>query len=407
MRGAFLIVKKEFMELSKDRKTMFFTFLMPLILYPLLFTMMNRLGNNDEAKRVGKPSRVFLLDASQALAPTLRADPQHFQLMPRPEGGVKQAIRDQRLELALEVDDQASEKLARYETFSLKALYDHSDETSSLALDRLKDALKRQDTQWVQARLKAVGAGTQLAVPSALEVAEAGDMGLTLGKIVGSFLPYLLVIMMYVGSMQHGIYVTAGEKERGTLLSLLATSLPRNQIIIGKLLYIFLIGLLTALVHLFSMALSVGYVMAGHAAAGPAGAAGAAGAMSGLAALANPWTMGLTFVLMVPLGLLFANFILLGGIQAKTTVEAGTALTPGSFVVIFLGVFSMAPGIEKMAFLPYIPVVNVSLAIRKLFSQQANPWEYVVALTMTTALAALMTWVSTRMLNRESAIFKV
>ena len=406
MRGAFLIVKKEFMELSKDRKTMFFTFIMPLILYPLLFTMMNRLGNSDEAKRVGKPSRVYLTDPSQTLAPALRLDPQHFQLVDRPAGDVKQAIRDQKLELALEVDAQAQDRLARCETIPLKALYDRSDESSSLALERLKEVLHKQDLKWVQARLQAIHAGAQLAEPTRLETSEAGDLGLTLGKVVGSFLPYMLVIMMYVGSMQHGIYVTAGERERGTLLSLLATSLPRSQIIIGKLLYVFLIGLITAMIHLASMAFSVGRIVAQH----PAGAAhgmDAASAASGLAAIANPVTLGLTFLLMIPLGLFFANFILLGGIQAKTTVEAGTALTPGAFVVVVLGVFSMAPGIEKMAFLPYVPVLNVSLAIRKLFSQQGNAFEYGVALSMTIALAALMTWLSTRMLNRESAIFKV
>jgi sodium transport system permease protein len=110
---------------------------------------------------------------------------------------------------------------------------------------------------------------------------------------------------------------------------------------------------------------------------------------------------------MVPLGLFFANFILLGGIQARNTLEASTALTPGIFVVVLLGVFSMAPGIEKMTWLPYVPVLNVSLAIRKLFSQQGNGFEYLVALVMTVVLAGLMTWISTRMLNRESAIFRV
>jgi ABC-type Na+ efflux pump permease subunit len=88
-------------------------------------------------------------------------------------------------------------------------------------------------------------------------------------------------------------------------------------------------------------------------------------------------------------------------------VEAGSALAPGIFVVMFLGVFSMAPGIERMAALPYIPVLNVSLAIRKLFSQQGDPFEYCVALAMTVVLAALMTWVASRLLNRESMIFKV
>jgi sodium transport system permease protein len=226
---------------------------------------------------------------------------------------------------------------------------------------------------------------------------------LSIGKLVGSFLPYLLMIMMYAGAMQHGIYATAGEKERGTLLSLLSTSLPRTQIVLGKLMYIFCIGILSAIVNLASMGVSVGRLLV---AVGPPQPQAQAAA-TGLAALATPQVLGLTFLLMVPLGLFFANFILLAGIQARNTLEASTALTPGIFVVVLLGVFSMAPGIEKMAWLPYVPVLNVSLAIRKLFSQQADPVQYGAALAMTLGLAALMTWLSTRMLNRESAYFKV
>jgi sodium transport system permease protein len=403
MNGALLILKKEFMELSKDRKTLFFTFVMPLILYPLIFFMMSRMGSNDAASRAGRQSRVCLIDPSQVFTQALRDDPQHFLIVPRPEGDLRQAIRDQKLELSLEVDPLGAEKLARNESLEMRVLYDNSDESSKLALDRFKSRLRKQESLWVQARLKSLGASPQLALPVRLETVEAGGMGLFLGKMIGSFLPYLLMIMMYAGAMQHGIYATAGEKERGTLLSLLATRLPRTQIIIGKLLYIFSIGILSALINLLSMAFSVGRLMA----AGGGGDAPAQAGVTGLAALATPSVLGLTFLLMVPLGLFFANFILLGGIQAKNTLEASTALTPGIFVVVLLGVFSMAPGIEKMAWLPFVPVLNVSLAIRKLFSQQGNGFEYVVALTMTLVLAGLMTWLSTRMLNRESAIFRV
>ena len=407
MKGALLILKKEFLELSKDRKTMFFTFLMPLILYPLIFTMMAKLGQSDSAKRKGKPSRICLVDASEAVAPLLRENGHDFQLVSRPDGDLKQAIRDQKLEMALDVAPDAANKLQRQETFTLTATYDPSDDSSKLALDRLRETLKKQDTRWVQARLTAMGASEQLAVPSKLATVDAGDMALFVGKLAGSFLPYLLMIMMFAGSMQHGIYVTAGERERGTLLNLLATSLPRHQIILGKLLYIFSVGIISALINLLSMGLAMGFSMGRAMGADAAQQAAGASSMGGLAALANPWTLLLTFLLMVPLGLFFANFILLGGIQAKNTVEAGTALTPGIMVVVVLGVFSMAPGIEKMAFLPYIPVVNVSLAIRKLFSQQGNAFEYCVALAMTIGLAAALTWISTRLLNRESAIFRV
>jgi sodium transport system permease protein len=201
--------------------------------------------------------------------------------------------------------------------------------------------------------------------------------------------------------MQHGIYVTAGEKERGTLQSLLSTRLPRNQIILGKLFYVFAMGIIAAVLNLVSMGFTFTRMV------GPAMAAGAAhgGAPAGLPVVSSLALLQ-SLVLMIPLGLLFANFIVFMGIQARSTHEAGTAMMPGLFVVIFLGVFSMAPGIEKMAWVPYVPVMNVSLAIRKLFSQQGDHVQSLIAFAMTIALAALMTWISTRVLDRESVIFK-
>ena len=403
MRGALLICKKEFMELSKDRKTMFLTFLMPFILYPLIFGMMGKLNQKDVASRKGKPSRVLLVDAPKVLEPLLKADAKTFELVAAPQGDVNQAIRDQKLEMMLEVEPEASAKLVQHKTFTLKATYDQSDDSSALALKRLREAMQKQNTAWVQARLSTMGASPELAVPSRIQETDASTPGLAASKVLGAFLPYMIMLMMFAGSMQHGIYTTAGEKERGTLLSLLSTSLPRNQIIWGKLIYVFSIGLISALINLASMGIAMGRMIPAEAGA----ASGAGHGLGALSSIANPVTLSLTFLLMIPLGLLFANFIVLMGTQAKNTVEAGTAIMPGFMVVIVAAVFSMAPGIEKMAFLPYVPILNVSLAVRKLFSHQANALEYVIAFAMTVGLAGLLTWLSTRLLNRESALFKV
>ncbi len=405
MRGALLILKKEFLELGKDRKTLFFTFVMPLLLWPLMFGMMTKLGQNDAAKRKGQPSRIHLVDPGAALGARLKEKDRLFTLVERPQGDLKQALKDQKLELVVEVDADAPDRIARSETFEVRALVDESERSSSLALKRLKEALQAMDRELVGARLKALGASAQLAEPSRIKSSNASSTGQEIAKVFGSFLPYILMIMMFTGAMQHGIYATAGERERGTLQTLLATRLPRSQIIWGKLLYIFCMGLFATIMNLASMGFAFGRIIGGAAAG--AGEAGAQAGMSSLSSIADPMTLGLSLLLMLPLALFFSNFILLGGIQARNTVEAGTALTPGIFVVIFLGVFSMAPGLEKMAFLPYVPIVNVSLAIRKLFAQQANAVEYLLALAMTIGLAGLMTWLSTRILNRESAIFKV
>jgi sodium transport system permease protein len=396
MRGALLIAKKEFLELSKDKKTMFLAFVLPFLLYPAIFGMMAKMGKRDEVKNRNKASRVYVSDPSNILVPLLSSDTRQFELVPRPAGDLRQALRDQKLDLLVEVDPKAGEALQKQETFTLDATMDESERTSEIALKRLKEVLEGQKKAWIGSRLQSLNASAQLAEPLNLVIKDAADSTLKTGKVLGMLLPYMLMIMMYTGSMQHGIYATAGEKERHTLLSLMATRLPRNQIILGKLLYIFCMGVIAALLNLLSMGLSIPFL-----------SGGSASSMQAMAAIANPLTLGLTFMIMVPLGLFFSNFILLMGIQARNTIEAGSAITPGIFLVVFLGVFTMAPGVDKMAFLTYIPVVNVCLALRKLFSQQFSWVEYLIAFTMTVGLAGLMTLVSTRLLNREKALFKM
>lgn len=414
MRSAFLVCKKEFIELAKDRKTLFFTFLLPFLLYPVLFGMMSKLSKRDSDQRKSKPSRVWVIDPGSVILPLLKAQPTKFEMVEAPKGEFKQALKDQKLEMVLNVPADAPQMLAAHQTFEVKATVDESDRSGSLALSRLKSELSVQNKAWVKGRLESLKLSGELAEPSRLETEDAGGVGLMIGKTIGSFLPYLIMLMMFAGAMQHGIYATAGEKERGTMLSLLATSMPRNQIIWGKLIYVYAVGILSVIVNMASMALSFLLLSKdAMAAKGPemqaavqAAGMGTSG-LEGISAIISPMVLGTTFLLLLPLGLLFANFIVLMGTQAKNTVEAGSAMMPGFLVVMGMAVFSMAPGIEKMAFLPYVPVVNVSLAIRKVFSQQGDALEIAVAFVMTVALAGAMTWLSTRLLNRESVLFKV
>ena len=409
MRGVGLIFKKEWMEFSKDRRTLFFTFVIPLILFPAIFTMMTRMAQGDSDRRRGQASRIVLNDPGEVVKPFLGADAKAFQLVPAPSGDLKQALRDKKIDLSVDVEADASGKLQRQEPFIVKAMVDESERASELALKRLKEAMKKQDQVWVQARLEAIKAPKDLPSPSNLMTEKASDLALEMSKLLGLMVPYILLITLYANAMQHGVYMTAGEKERHTLLSLLSTAIPRSHIIWGKLLAIFSIGVLGTVMNVVGM--SLGFMILGNqvavSEATTAGAAGAAMAPSlSLASLASPATLGLTLLLLIPLGLFFSSIILVLGTQARNTREATTAITPGIFVVIMLGVFSTSPGLEKMAALPYVPVLNVALTIRNLFSHQFVAWQYILAFAMTSGLAAAMAWLSTSILNRESAIFR-
>ncbi len=406
MKGVGLIFKKEWMEFSKDKRTLFFTFVIPLILFPAIFTMMTKMAQGDSDRRHGEASRIVLNDPGEMLKPLLRADAKEFQLVEAPGGDLKQALRDKKFELAVDVEAGAPEKLLRQEPFTVKATVDETESASELAMKRLKEALDKQDKVWVQSRLEAIKAPKDLPSPSNLVTEKASDLALELSKMLGMIVPYILLITLYANAMQHGVYMTAGEKERHTMLSLLSTPIPRSHVIWGKLLATFSIGVLGTLMNVVGMSLGV-IILGNQGAASEATAAGAALAPTlNIASLASPGTLGLVLLLLIPLGLFFSSIILVLGTQAKNTREATTAITPGIFVVIMLGVFSMSPGLEKMAALPFVPVLNVALTIRKLFSHQFVAWKFMLAFLMTSGLAAAMAWVSTKILNRESAIFK-
>lgn len=403
MRGAWLVMKKELLELSKDRKTLFFTFGMPLILYPLIFGMMGKMSMRDEAERKGKPSRIYLVDPGSVLAPTLQADSKDFQIVPAPEGDLTKALRDKKLEMALVVPADAAETIKAQRTLSVTATINKAEDDSELSLKRLNDLLKAQDKTWVDARLQALNAPPQLAEPTKVEVKNAADLALELGKSLGIWIPYIILISMFSSVMGHGSSMTAGERERGTLMSLLSTRIPRSQIALGKLMALFALGALSVVANVAGSA--IGFNMLGHDIAAQSAATGAP-ATASLLQMASPATLGLTLLLLVPVSLVMVAFVLTVGIRAKSQREAATALMPGMFVIIILGVFSMAPGIEKMAVIPFVPIINSSVAIREMFGQQLNTTHYLLALGINTVFAAALTAIAAKTLNREDVLFK-
>jgi sodium transport system permease protein len=398
MRGALLVCRKEFLELSRDRRTLFFTFFVPVLLYPLVFFMIAGLGQRAARQRQERPSRIVLVDPARVLEPGLKQDGRLFQLLPVEPGQIRRALKEGDLDLQVIVAEPTEPQLP----LCLRVLVDATEPSGVLALDRLRENLRQWDQQRIQGRLEALHAAPGLLEPSRLAVEDTADAGLEAGKVLGSFLPYVLMLMMFQGAMQHGIYVTAGEKERGTLQTLLATRLARDEIIWGKLIYIFVMGLVAALLNLASLGISLALVV-GQAATGKAAVPLAVAGH--LSAMADPVTLLLSFLLLVPLGLLFSSFILFMGIRARNTAEAGTSLMPGLVLILLLGTFSLAPGLERMTFLTYVPILNVSLAIRNLFGQQGNTLDYLLALAMTSGLAVSMTWAAARLLDREEALF--
>ena len=409
MRGAWLVMKKEFLELLKDRRTLFFTFIMPMFLYPAIFTMIAKMNQRDRAQREAKPSQVCLVDPASVLTPAIKADAKDFAIVPAPAGDLTAALREKRVDLAVEVPADAAESLKNLKTFTVTARVNQSEDDSQLALKRFKDLLKAQDQGWVNARLEARSAPADLVKPSSVDVKDASDEALEQAKFLGIMLPYLILITMFMPIMGNGAGMTAGERERGTLMSLLSTRIPRSQIALGKLMALFVLGVLSMATNVLAMFFSAGMVTGTD---GSQAAAGTASAVTGTAAKASvlqlfgPGSVLLMLLLLVPVALVMVSFVLNVGIRARTQREASAALMPGMFVIIALAVFSISPGIEKMTVIHWVPILNASMSIREMFSQQFSYAHYFLALGINSVLALILTAMAAKTLDREDVLFK-
>ena len=227
------------------------------------------------------------------------------------------------------------------------------------------------------------------------------------GNAFGGFIPYLLILLSFTGVIYPAIDLMAGEKERGTLETLLCSPAGRLEIVLGKFLLVLAVSLTTVACSLVSMAVTV--LAGGLALIGSAGvvreiAAGAAGTSS--LPLIDPVGLAGVVVMVLPLTVLFAAAALAISLFARTQKEAQTYLAPLVAVVLLPAVAGLLPGVELTAGLALVPVLNVALVCKELVSGEW-PWGQLALIFGSTCVyAGAALGACVRMFGREGVLFR-
>src|SRR4029079_16456192 len=161
--------------------------------------------------------------------------------------------------------------------------------------------------------------------------------------------PFLLVMWSLAGALYPAVDVCAGEKERGTMETLLISPASREEIVWGKFLTIWVFSAATALLNLASMALT----MWKFSAALPG---------SSLTPMALVWSV----LLLLPLSAFFSAVCLAVGAYARSTKEGQYYLMPLFLVTMPLMFLTLAPGVELSPFYSLVPVTGAALLMQKL-----------------------------------------
>jgi sodium transport system permease protein len=407
---------KELKDSLRDRRTLISTIVIPTLVMPLMFFGVGKVMSSVVTKAREDIPTVALLGGadSPGLVKQFRASPR-MRVVPAP-GNWKQAISDKKLRVAVELPEKFEALLQAGEAPPVKIFYYEGELKSDNGARVLERFLAEVREQAVAGRLAAHGLPRSAARPFEFRRENVAPPEKVGGNLFGGLVPYLIIILCFTGAMYPAMDLTAGEKERGTMETLLCSPVPRVDIVLGKFLMV-LTGSLSAMVFmLLSMGVTVAVggtiVLGGRGAASvtaaKAGAAGvgAAPPPAGTIPMIDPLGIVGVLAMVLPVAILFAAVAFTISLFAKTYKEAQSYLGPMIIIVIMPGVVGMLPGIELSAKTAMIPILNLSLVCKEMLSGVWN-WGYIGLIFGSSSLYAVVALgLAVKMFNREDVLFR-
>ncbi len=422
---------KELRDVTRDRRTLYSMILVPILLYPMLSVGMGALvGSQIKKAQVTKQHITIIGEAhSPAAAEAIRKSGK-FEVVPTTD------VKDMLLKLAAvdttiteatieeifsrdydDITDSATnpvltraidekivrafihlperfdQRMAEADSVVIQIIHDASSTQSETAADKLSDWAKDYRQSLVESTLVDLGMERHFAKPFWIledNVAPKARIG---GMILGMMLPYMLIILVVVGGMYPALDLTAGEKERNTLETLLASPVSRFDIAAGKFLTTFTAAMVSMLLALTSMTLTARYGF---------------GSMTdgeieiGLSLTSLFWLL----VMMVPAATLFSALMITVAIGAKSYKEGQSYLTPILMLTILPAMVTFIPGIELSTGLLFVPVVNICLGLKEVLMGTFKVWKILTVFGVTSLYALIALYLAQKIFERESVVFK-
>jgi len=360
----------------------------PVLLYPTLLIVSEQLLLFGQRSLEAEPARVGVVgDAPDELLAFL-AGSESLEIVPVP-GDAEGALRADAVAAVAVVGAGAGPE----GTQRLTVLYDGASDRSQRARTELERALGGWTDTLLARRLDGRGLPRTFAAPLAVadsSIARPDEVG---GYTLGRILPLLLVVITLLGAFYPAIDLAAGEKERGTLESLLTVPVASGAIVAGKFVTVALIGVTAAALNLASMLLTfqTGVLQVS--------------AVLGLEVALPWWSIVVIFVTLVPLAVLFGAIFLGLAVRASSFKEAQNALTPVYMLVLVPAMLPIFPGIDFGPLMAVTPVAGVSFLFRDLMAGDAEWLLASLVLVATTGYALAALAFAARAFGSERVLF--
>ena len=393
-----IVYRKEFTEWVRDRRTLISTVLVPLFLFPLMIVGFSALAVVMVGKAEKETPKVMILggeDSPQLVTRLKKLD--SLEIVPYVPDW-KEEISNKDIRAAMEIPKGFEKSLETGESETVKIYFYDGEMKSSFGANRLEKFMKDYRDMVVKDRLAAKNLPASVLSPFSIRQENVAPPEKVSGAAFGSFIGYTVIILCMTGAMYPAIDLTAGEKERGTMETILSSAISRMDLVLGKFLLVFSASLATAILSVISMGTS--FAILGH---------------SNLVNSSGGQTLALNlglrpvvsvFVMALPLAFLFSAVLMTIALFAKSYKEAQSYLTPMTFLIVIPAVASVMPGVELTPKLALIPILNTSLVCKEIISGTYH-WNSIALIFASTCVyAGAALFLAFKTFQRESVLFR-
>lgn len=401
MSGIGEIFKKEIVRIFKDKKMVLSVFVLPVaVMVGVMYLMGNIVSNmQDDIKE--HTSIVYIQNEPESLKGFLENAGLDAKIK-TVDGNRKQAeddILNGNADLLLEFPENFDKLTEGYKAGDavpqVTPYYNPSEEYSNAAYNKI--ALGTLEAYRQTLLAKRVGDLSQLAVftvNSDSEETIIQDDNKAGGKALGTMLPYFVTLMLFAGAMGIGTDMIAGEKERGTMASLLVSPIKRSSIIFGKVFALMAISGLSSVVSTIAMVVCM-----------PILSKGMMGEKSaGLNMNLSVQQIVMLGVLLVALAFLYSTIIAIVSVFAKTIKEAGSYVMPVYMIVLVVGMLTMYMTGDVKPSSYYIPIYNSAIVLKQILTQEVTMAQYGITLVITLGAGLILTGIIAKAFESEKVM---
>jgi sodium transport system permease protein len=399
------VFNKELTDTLRDKRTLITTFLIPTLVIPGIIFGAGFVMTKVIKKAQTEATSVMIIGEENApeLAAGIRAD-ERFEVVAAADD-FKDQISNKAIRVALEIPAGFRAGILSDTAPEITIYHYQGEMKSGMGRGELRGFLTSYRDGMVADGLAERGLPATIARPFNVESENVAPPEKVGGNAFGGFVPYIVVILCMTGAMYPAMDLTAGEKERGTMETLLCSPVSRVNIVMGKFLMTLSASVATMALSLVMFAVSA-LGAAKFFAGGGGGGGEAGGDGGGFMMLIDPWGMIGVFGMIVPIAVLFAAGLLAVSLFAKSFKEAQSYVSPLMIVVILPAVMGTLPGIELTWKTALIPITSLSLVCKEMLSGVWN-WEFIALIFGSQVIyAAGALWLCVNMFNRESVIFR-